>query len=147
MVIHLLKVELDLKNIFAAKNKKKKAGNNKEVVKKEQLIQTSQTDHNLTVADIFPADRVLDIQIVIDQDNWNTIRHQSRNAQTALSELRKYSPLDRPYTYTQASFSVDGVEFPKVGIRKKGFLGSSRNSDRPSLKIKLNYIDETGQIG
>jgi len=136
----------ELRNIFATKGKKKKARNKKETVKKEQLIQTSQTDHNLTAANIFPADRVLDIQIVIDQDDWDTIRHQSRNAQTALSEQRKYSPTNRPYTYTQASFSIDGVVFPNVGIRKKGFLGSSRNSDRPSLKIKLNHIDETGQI-
>ena len=131
--------KLEVKNFFATKNKK-------ETVKKEQLLQTSQTDHNLTVADIFPSDRVLDIQIVIDQDDWNTIRHQARDAQTALSEQRKYSPTNRPYTYTQASFSIDGVVFPRVGIRKKGFLGSSRNSDRPSLKIKLNHIDETGQI-
>ena len=137
---------LDHISIYMYTLSKKKAKNKKEMVKKEQLLQMSQTDHNLTVADIFPSDRVLDIQIVIDQDDWDTIRHQARAAQTALSEQRKYSPTDRPYTYTQASFSIDGVVFPQVGIRKKDFLSSSRNSDRPSLKIKLNHINETGQI-
>ena len=32
-----------------------------------------------------------------------------------------------------------------MGIRKKGFLGS-QNPIRPSLKIKLNHVDEKGQI-
>ena len=138
--------KLELRKIFATRGKKRKTQTDKATTKKEQLRQNRQTDHNLTVDDIFPADRVLDIQIIIDQDNWDTIRHQTRDAKTALSEQRKYSPTDRPYTYTQASFSIDGIVFPQIGIRKKGFLGSSRNSDRPSLKIKLNHIDETGQI-
>ena len=42
--------------------------------------------------------------------------------------------------------SIDGVGFSQVGIRKKGFIGS-QNSTRPSLKIKLNHIEKTGQIG
>ena len=138
--------KLELRKIFATGGKKRKTKIDKATTKKEQLRQNRQTDHNLTVDDIFPADRVLDIQIIIDQDNWDTIRNQTRDAKTALSEQRKYSPTDRPYTYTQASFSIDGIVFPQIGIRKKGFLGSSRNPDRPSLKIKLNHIDETGQI-
>ena len=138
--------KLDVKDIFATKNQAKKRKNKKETVKQNQLIQTINSSRKLTAADIFPSDRVLDIRIVIDQDDWDTIRYQARDAQTVLSEQRKYSPTDRPYTYTEASVSIDGVVFPQVGIRKKGFLGSSRNSDRPSLKIKLNHIDKTGQI-
>ncbi|GIT31563.1 MAG: hypothetical protein Ct9H300mP1_36090 [Planctomycetaceae bacterium] len=45
-----------------------------------------------------------------------------------------------------ARVTVDGVEFPKVGIRKKGFIGS-QNPNRPSLKIKLNHIDEKAELG
>ena len=100
----------------------------------------------LTLDDVFPADRVLDVQITIDERDWDTIRYQSRNFFEALQESRKYGPADSPYTYVEASVSIDGVEFPQVGIRKKGFLGSL-NSNRPSLKIKLNHVDKKGQIG
>ena len=99
----------------------------------------------LTVDDIFPTDWVLDVQITLDPKDWDTIRYQSRNFFEALQESRQYAPLDHPYTYVEASVSIDGVEFPQVGIRKKGFLGS-QNSTRPSLKVKLNHVDKEGQI-
>ena len=74
--------------------------------------------------DIFPIDRVLDVQITVDAKDWDTIRYQSRNFFEALQESRKYGHTDSPYTYVEASVSIDGVEFPQVGIRKKAFLGS-----------------------
>ena len=99
----------------------------------------------LTSDDVFPSDRVLDVKITLQSTDWDAIRFQSRDFVDALSESRQYAPPDHPYTYVQASVSIDGVEFPRVGIRKKGFLGS-QNSIRPSLKVKLNHIDKTGQI-
>jgi len=99
----------------------------------------------LVADDIFPADRVLDIQITVDPKDWDTIRFQSRDFAEALNEKRQYEPIDPPYTYVEAHVSIDGVEFPRVGIRKKGFIGS-QNSTRPSLKIKLNHLDKKGQI-
>ena len=99
----------------------------------------------LKVGDLFPYDRVLDVQITVDSEDWDTIRYQSRNFFEALHESRQYAPIDHPYTYVEASVSIDGVEFPGVGIRKKGFIGS-QNSTRPSLKIKLNHLDKEGQI-
>ena len=99
----------------------------------------------LKVDDLFPYDRVLDVQITVDSEDWDTIRYQSRNFFEALHESRQYAPIDHPYTYVEASVSIDGVEFPGVGIRKKGFIGS-QNSTRPSLKIKLNHLDKEGQI-
>ena len=41
--------------------------------------------------------------------------------------------------------TIDGVEFPEVGLRKKGFLGSL-STNRPSLKIKLNHVDKKAGI-
>ena len=99
----------------------------------------------LTLDDIFPTDRVIDVQITVSDKDWNTIRYQSRNFMTALNEKRQFGPLDHPYTYVEASVSIDGVVFPKVGIRKKGFIGSQSHT-RPSLKIKLNHIDKKGEI-
>ena len=101
--------------------------------------------HPLTVDDIFPSDRVLDVQITVDPGDWDTVRFQERGFLDGLHESRQYGPVDHPYTYVAAHVTIDGVEFPQVGIRKKGFIGS-QNSTRPSLKIKLNHVDKTGQI-
>ena len=99
----------------------------------------------LTLNDIFPTDRVIDVQITISQQNWDTIRYQSRDIRTALGASRQFKPIESPYTYVEASVSIDGVVLPKVGLRKKGFIGSLSHT-RPSLKIKLNHIDKKGKI-
>ena len=99
----------------------------------------------LTLDDIFPTDRVLDIQITVADKDWDTIRYQSRDFFSALHESRKIAPPDAPYTYVDASVTIDGVTFPNVGLRKKGFLGSL-STTRPSLKIKLNHTDKDAEI-
>ena len=99
----------------------------------------------LMLDDIFPTDRVIDVKITVSQRDWDTIRYQSRDFMSALNEKRQFGPLNHPYTYVEASVSIDGVVFPRVGIRKKGFIGSQSHT-RPSLKIKLNHIDKEGGI-
>lgn len=99
----------------------------------------------ITLDDIFPTDRVLDIQITVSEQDWNKIRFQTRHFHEVLNASRQFKPVDHPYTYVDASVSIDGVEFPNVGIRKKGFIGSQSHS-RPSLKIKLNHVDKKGGI-
>ncbi|MYA99564.1 hypothetical protein F4X90_07790, partial [Candidatus Poribacteria bacterium] len=99
----------------------------------------------LTLDDIFPTDRVIDVQITVSQRDWDTIRYQSRDFATALGASRQFKPMENPYTYVEASVSIDGVVFPKVGLRKKGFIGSQSHT-RPSLKVKLNHIDKKSGI-
>ena len=99
----------------------------------------------LTLDDIFPTDRVLDVQITVAVEDWDTIRYQTRDFFSALHESRKISPPEAPYTYVDASVTIDGVAFPNVGLRKKGFLGSL-STTRPSLKIKLNHTDKDAEI-
>lgn len=101
--------------------------------------------NKLTLDDIFPTDRVIDVQITVAPRDWDTIRYQSRNFMSALNEIRQFKPPEHPYTYVEARVSIDGVVFPKVGLRKKGFIGSQSHT-RPSLKIKLNHIDKQGEI-
>ena len=103
-------------------------------------------DKKLTLAELFPADRVLDVQITVAEKDWEKIRHQSRNFVSALHEKRKTKPNDGPYEYVNADVTIDGVKFGKVGLRKKGFIGSQSTS-RPSLKIKLNHTDKERNIG
>ena len=99
----------------------------------------------LRLDDIFPTDRIIDVQITVSQQDWDTIRYQSRDFMTALGASRQFKPMESPYTYVEASVSIDGVVFPEVGLRKKGFIGSL-SSTRPSLKIRLNHIDKEGGI-
>ena len=105
----------------------------------------SSSAKELTLDDIFPTDRVIDVQITVSQRDWDTIRYQSRDFMSALNEKRQFGPLDHPYTYVEASVSIDGVVFPKVGLRKKGFIGSQSHT-RPSLKIRLNHTDKQAEI-
>ena len=103
------------------------------------------TAKELTLDDVFPSDRIIDVQITVSQRDWDTIRYQSRDFRTALGASRQFKPMERPYTYVEASVSIDGVVFPKVGLRKKGFIGSLSHT-RPSLKVKLNHVDKSGGI-
>ena len=93
---------------------------------------------DLDLDSLFPGDRVLDIQISVDPDDWNTIRRQSRDMRTEISEARKTAPTESPYTMVTARMTIDGIDLGEVGIRKKGFFGS-QSTTRPSLKIKLNH--------
>ena len=95
--------------------------------------------------DLFPHDRVLNVQITVDEEDWDTIRVQTRNIRKELGAARKLAPIEGPYSWVNAKVSIDGVDLGEVGLRKKGFLGS-QSSVRPSLKIKLNHIDKQAHI-
>ncbi|MEC9010499.1 MAG: CotH kinase family protein [Planctomycetota bacterium] len=96
--------------------------------------------------ELFPTDRVMDVQITVDDKDWNKIRFQTRNIFEVLQTKRKYEQIPSPYVYVPAKVTIDGVEYPEVGLRKKGFIGS-QNSTRPSLKVKLNYVNKSAQVG
>lgn len=86
---------------------------------------------------LFEADRLLDIEITIDESNWDILRFQSRNILEILGQSCGQAPSYSPFTWVPASVSIDGDVFEQVGVRKKGFLGSL-DSERPSLKIKFD---------
>jgi len=90
--------------------------------------------------ELFPTDRVLDVQITVAEADWDKIRFQTRNFFQVLQAERQFAPIPSPYVYVNAKVTIDGVEFPDVGLRKKGFIGS-QNSSRPSLKIKINHVN------
>jgi len=103
------------------------------------------TAKELKLDGLFPPDRLLEVNITVAESDWDTIRHQRRTRENALPPSRKYEPPPPPYSYVEASVTIDGVTFPRVGLRKKGFLGS-QDTVRPSLKVKLDYTDKKGNI-
>ena len=48
------------------------------------------TNKTLTIDDMFPSDRVLEVKITVDPKDWDTIRKQSQDFETALADRRQY---------------------------------------------------------
>ncbi len=92
---------------------------------------------------VYDPDHVLRVEIEIDPGDWDALRTQTRDAWELLSgEDCLSEPFGSPFTYFPATVTVDGEEFPNVGVRKKGFLGSLSES-KPALKIDLSEYGET----
>tara|TARA_B100000029_G_scaffold102299_1_gene92655 strand:- start:203 stop:2437 length:2235 start_codon:yes stop_codon:yes gene_type:complete len=96
--------------------------------------------------DLFPTDRVLEVELTVDQADWDKIRFQTRNFFEVLQRKRKTEVISHPYVFVPARLRIDGQDLGLVGIRKKGFIGS-QNAGRPSLKVKLDHIEQGHAIG
>ena len=93
----------------------------------------------------FALDRVLDIEIEIAPEEWDTLRHQTRTFEDLMAEIEEYG-LSRPfaniYTWFSGTVTVDGETYSNIGVRKKGFLGSQSDT-KPSLKLRFDkYVDD-----
>jgi len=97
----------------------------------------------LSEAVLFSSEQVVRIEITLDEEDWGQLCSQVRPFATALS---KGTLPERPYTYFRGDLTVNGVKFPDVGIRKKGFLGS-QDEVRPSLKVKFSEFRKNRRIG
>ena len=97
------------------------------------LLQAAQA----TPADtLFAPDHLMQVEIMMDPDDWQALRISHRVTGENFSQI-----VEKPYDYYPATAVIDGREIGEVGIRKKGFFGSAI-STRPSLKLKLNYVEE-----
>ena len=93
----------------------------------------------------FALDRVLDIAIEIDTEDWDTLRNQTRTFEDLFAEIEEYGlsqPFAKIYTWFPATVTVDGETHTRVGVRKKGFIGS-QSSTKPALKLRFDkYVDD-----
>ena len=92
----------------------------------------------------FAIDRVLEVSIEIAEEDWDTLRHQTRTFEDLMAEIERYN-LSRPfadiYDWFSATVTIDGETHTEVGVRKKGFLGSQSDT-KPSLKLRYDkYVD------
>ena len=92
----------------------------------------------------FAMDRVLEVSIEISEEDWDTLRHQTRTFEDLMAEIEKYNlsqPFADIYTWFSATVTIDGETHTEVGVRKKGFLGSQSDT-KPSLKLRYDkYVD------
>lgn len=89
-----------------------------------------------TTVDPFDPLRVLEVQLTIPKEDWDTLRFQQRDGIAEFSKERLDQPVPKPYTWFQADAVIDGTPIPKLGVRKRGFYGS-RGVDRPALNLDL----------
>ena len=90
-------------------------------------------------------DRVLEISIEIAEEDWDTLRHQTRTFDDLMAEIEEYQlsqPFADIYSWFSATVTIDGETHTEVGVRKKGFLGSQSDT-KPSLKLRYDkYVDD-----
>ena len=91
----------------------------------------------LSTADTqFAHDHLMQVEVTMNPDDWQALRISHRETGENFSQI-----VEKPYEYYPATAVIDGRDIGEVGIRKKGFFGSAI-STRPSLKLKLDYVDE-----
>ena len=89
-----------------------------------------------TADTLFAHDHLMQVEVTMDPDDWQALRISHRETGENFSQI-----VEKPYEYYPATAVIDGREIGEVGIRKKGFFGSAI-STRPSLKLKLDYVDK-----
>ncbi|MBI3414286.1 MAG: CotH kinase family protein [Verrucomicrobia bacterium] len=99
-----------------------------------------------TTVDPFAPDHVLDISITLPAAEWERMRNQARDPALEFSKDRLEHTAERPYSWFEGEVTIDGVRFAKVGVRKRGFFGSS-SKDRPALNIDLAHFKKKNQFG
>ena len=68
-------------------------------------------------------ERVLEVVIEIDPEDWDTLRHQTRTFEDLMAEIEKYQ-LSRPfasiYDWFPATVTIDGETHTEVGCARRG---------------------------
>lgn len=108
------------------------------------LLDTSLADTaspDATPDPLFDPDHVMEVAIELDVDDWDTLRNEHRNILDLLAGDCMAGPIESPYSYVEASVSIDGEPFEAIGVRKKGLLGSD-NVDKPSLKLNMDWVED-----
>ncbi len=100
------------------------------------------TAHEACLADetdrMFQLDRVLNVEVEIPAASWEKLRFQHPE----LIAGKDGAPPPRVYTYFPGTITIDGTKVERVGIRKKGFIGSV-TSQNPSLKVDFGeYVGD-----
>src|SRR5689334_11371289 len=67
---------------------------------------------------LFAPEHVLDVRIDVAPADWDLIRHQNRSIGDLLGACLM-APFVSPFTYVEATVTVDGTRLERVGLRKK----------------------------
>ena len=106
---------------------------------------TGETDGTRYGEAIYDIDRLLQVEVTLDPDDWEDLRYQARDFLNMLSgDECLAEPFESPYSWFPATVTIDGTTLENIAVRKKGLLGSVEPG-RPSLKLDFDrYVD--GQL-
>ena len=94
---------------------------------------------DLTVEALFAAERLIEVQIDMIPSDWDALRHQVRDIVQEFGPGCLDGPRTSPYTWFEATVTVDGRRLDRTGVRKKGLIGSL-HTQKPSLKLKFDHF-------
>jgi len=93
---------------------------------------------------VFSTARLVDVSVEMDPDDLETLRREGRGF-SVLAEGCADAPAVFRYTDFMATATIDGERLQRVGVRKKGFIGSL-SVTRPSIKIRFNQYVQRQHI-
>ena len=94
----------------------------------------------------FTTEEIIDVSIVMEEDQWDALRYQSRSFHSEFIGDCMDQPFQGPYTYFPAGISINGDAQDNIGVRKKGFIGS-QSTEKPSLKINIDEYEQGVEVG
>ena len=95
----------------------------------------------------FDPDSIIRVDIAIDEEDWNSLRNETRSFFTEFTGDCMSEPFYSPYNYYSAEVTIDEESHTNVGVRKKGFIGS-QSTEKPSLKINVDeYVEGQNLYG
>ena len=92
-------------------------------------------------------DHVVRIDVRMPRADWEFVRNQGRRHDVGAKSDNptpgwSCSPFDSPFKWREATVWIDGQEYRRARIRKKGFYGSL-STTKPSLKLRLDkYVEQ-----
>jgi len=100
---------------------------------------------------LFQPDHVMEVAITMDAGDFDTLRHQTRNIPDTLEGASCFAqPFPNPFSTFEGDVTVDGVAYPNVSIKKKGFFGSGDGVPsfaKPGLKLDANHFTPGQRFG
>ena len=74
----------------------------------------------ITADTLFDPNHLMQVEVTMDPDDWQALRISHRVTGENFTQI-----VEKPYDYYPATAVIDGREIGEVGIRKKGFFGST----------------------
>jgi hypothetical protein len=87
---------------------------------------------------VYDPEHVVNVAVTIDPADWEALRNETWTWADRLGfENCGEEPWPSPFNWYMADIDLDGQDFVRVGIRKKGFEGSL-STTKPALKVELD---------
>ena len=90
-------------------------------------------DQESPLGDIFPRDEVLQIDITVDQDDWDEIRKQTRSFAEALGPSRQFETVESPFSYVTADVTINFQRNQPQQRSSATYLASDAPASSPTV--------------